>query len=102
MQNNLVNQLSQNKETFKECRIFMVQQLGKTKEQILAIEDGLVTECVPYYIKYIESKGLSMNEIVGYYYNEDLHNLPYWNLLLASINGTFKKIENNDLNFIPF
>lgn len=101
MQNKLVVELSQSKETFKECRIFMVTQLGKTKEQVLKLEDGLVTDCVPFYIKFIESKDLSILQILDYYNNE-LPSIPFWTLLLASINGTFKKIENNDFNFIPF
>lgn len=99
--NNLSSRLSENRETFRECRIFMMQQLNKTKEQVLALEDGSISECVPLYIKFIEYKDIKFTEALLYYYNT-VPDLNFWSLILATIGGIFKKIENDDLNFIPY
>lgn len=101
MQNNLVIGISQNPNTFKECRTYMVQQLGKTKEQVLELESSTVEFCVPIYIKFLEYKGLNLTEVLYYYYMI-VPDLGFWKLILTSINGAFGKIEQNDLNFIPY
>lgn len=79
----------------------MIQQLGKTKDEVIALENGSIEDCILYYIRYLEYKQLNMLQILDYFY-EDLHNYNFWTLLVASINGAFKRIEQNDLNFIPF
>lgn len=99
--NNLVIQLSQSKQTFIESRGFMLKELSKTKDEILAIEAGSVSECVPLYIKFLEYKGICMTEALYYFYITVPH-ITLWSLILATINGVFKKIEQNDLNFIPY
>ena len=100
MPNNLTLTLSQSKETFREARIYLLT-IFKTKENVLAFEEGHIDRCIPYYIQFIESKGIDFNNVLSYY--AYIHtSTDFWDLLKASIVGCFNKIETNDLNFIPF
>lgn len=99
--NNLVVAISQNKETYKKARIYLLGVLGD-KDLVLKLEDSRVDICIPYYINYIESCGVTMLEAIEYFYHKDNRHLPYWELLKVSIIGVFRKLENNDFNYVPF
>jgi len=101
MANVLVTALAQNPNTFKEARTFLFYKLGNSREKVLQLEDASIDVCIPYYLSYIESKDININEAVNCF-AFDVPNCSYWELLKITIVNTFRKIENNDLNFIPF
>ena len=101
MANPLCEALQKSKETFKESRIFIETQYGLKKEDVLALENAKPSRIIPLYIKFIEYKGINMLEAL-IYFNYAMSHPSYENLLNATIVNTFRKIENNDYNFIPY
>lgn len=101
MPNNLVVALAQNKATFDNCRLYLFDLLGKNKEKVIALENGGIDITIPYYISYIESKGIDFNEAVVFF-KYSYPDYSYWELIKVSIVNTFRKMENNDLNFVPY
>lgn len=100
MSNVVVKSISQNKETFTNFRIWLMQH-GYTKEQVLQLESMNINEYIPRCIKYIESLDISFNEVINYYV-WDRPDLSYWDLVIVSVVGAFRKIENKDINFTLF
>ena len=101
MPNNLVVALAQNKATFDDCRIFLYRLLGNDKEKVIKLENSSIEICLPYYIEYIESKDINMQEALNFYAFE-FPNEKYYSLLKLCIVGVFRKLEVKDLNFVPF
>lgn len=100
MANNIITAIAQNKETFKEARIYLSMLIGKDKVIELEQKSNDST-CLPYYINFLESKGIDMNEAV-IYFKFELPTLGYWELLKITVVNTFRKLENGDTNFIPY
>ena len=101
MPNNLVVAIAQNKATFDSCRLYLFELLGKNKEKVIALENSNIETCLPYYIAYIESRDISIQEAMNFYAFE-YPSEKYYNLLKIAIVGIFRKLEVNDLNFVPF
>jgi hypothetical protein len=100
MPNELCIAISQNKETFSECRIFLAKAFN-SKDKVLELENAANEVALPYYIAYIEAKGIDFVEALTYFrfYNPDL---KYSKLVIATVVNTFRKLEAKDLDFIPF
>lgn len=100
MPNELVIALSQNKETFTECRIFLAKAFND-KDKVIALENAPIEVCLPYYIAYIEAKRIDFKEAINYFafYHTDL---KYWDLLKVAVINTFRKIENKDNDYTPY
>lgn len=101
MPNALCLAVSQNENTFKECRIFMFNMLKSDKAMVLKLEDAPVEILLPYYVAFIESKGVNVQEAINCF-NYEVPNSSYWDLLRITIVNVFRKLENNDYNYIPF
>jgi hypothetical protein len=101
MANILVTALAQNITTFTEARTFLFYALGNSRDKVIQLENASVDTCIPYYIAFIESKGININEAINCF-AYDVPNSKYWELLKITVVNTFRKIENNDYNFIPF
>lgn len=101
MYNDLITAISQNKETFKDCRIYLYELFGNDRDKVINLEKQNIEYVLPYYIKYIESKGVDMMEAMNHFAYE-VPNTPYYSLLKITIVNVFRKIENKDLTFIPF
>lgn len=100
MANALITAIAQNKVTFNEARIFLLNELKK--EQILEMEQkASETQCLPYYINFLEYKGIDINEAV-IFFKLELPTMKYWELLKITVVNTFRKLENGDTNFIPY
>jgi hypothetical protein len=100
MHNALIQAIAKNSNTFKECRLYLLQALGN-KELLLKIESSNIETCIKYYISYLESKNLNINNIINYYHYEH-PSLKYWDLLKTSVIGAFNKLEKGDTNFDVF
>lgn len=100
MANNLCLAVSKNVETFKESRIYILG-LTKSKEALIKLENAEPRYILHHYITFIESKGVCFLEAL-IYYNYQLPNLAYHDLVTIAVINIFKKIENNDYNYIPF
>lgn len=104
--NNLVLSLAKYPETFKEARIFLFQTFENNKDTVLKLEQSRIEIALPYYIKYLESKQISITDALLYFkvqseYAE--YNYKFWELLNVCIINIFRKIENKEeLTFIPF
>jgi len=101
MANSMVIALSQHKDTFKSCRYFIYELLGKDKVKLEKLENSIIEICIPYYIGYIESTGINFNEAINYY-AITFPDKSYWDIIKITIVNVFNKIENKDLNFIPY
>lgn len=100
MPNPLITAIAQNKETFKESRVYLLSMLKK--EQIIEMEQkASEPQCLPYYINFLEHKGIDINEAV-IYFKLELPTMSYWELLKITVVNTFRKLENGDTNFIPY
>ncbi len=101
MPNPIVTAISQNKKTFDECRIFLYYKLENSKEKVIQLENSSEASCIPYYISYLESKDINIQTAMAFF-TWDFPDADYWSLLKLTIVNTFRKLENNDLNFNPF
>lgn len=100
MPNNIITAIAQNKETFRESREFFLTILKK--EQIIEMEQkSTEAQCLPYYINFLEYKGIDINEAV-IFFKLELPSMKYWELLKITVVNTFRKLENGDINFIPY
>jgi len=100
MPSNLAIAIAQNKETFLDFRRFLLEK-GFTKEQLIGVENGNEDIYIPRCIRYIEYNNITFNEAVNYYVYER-PDLDYWDLVKITIIGVFRKIENNDINFVTY
>lgn len=98
--NKLIQAISVYNNTFAECRNFLLHIL-KSKEQVIKLEQQSVDVCIPYYIKYLEFKGINITEAIVYV-NYSFPNTPFYQILIQTIVTCFNKLENNNLNFTPF
>ena len=101
MPNNLCVALAQNKTTFDNCRLFLFNLLGKDKHKVIELENSSIEVCIPYYIAYLEYKGIDFLTAINFFHYE-YPTLTYYDLQKVAIINTFRKVENNDYNFIPF
>lgn len=101
MSNLLVTALAQNVETFKDARLYLYRFFNNSKEKVLQLENTNIDTCVPYYINYIESRDIDFQEAMNYFVYETPGS-SYWELVKITIVNTFRKLENKDLNFIPY
>lgn len=100
MPNQIITAIAQNTETFKECRLYLLTKLKK--ETIIEMEQKSTdNQCLPYYIDFLEYKGIDVNEAV-IYFKLELPTIGFWELLKITVVNTFKKLEIGDINFIPF
>lgn len=100
MPNELAIALSQNKETFAECRGYLAKVLN-SKEKVVQLENASIEVALPYYIAYIEAKGVDFKEAINYFAFSHT-DLKYWSLLKVAVVNTFRKLENKDYNYTPF
>lgn len=100
MSSTLVTAIAQNQKTFSDSRIYFFKLLG-TKEKVLELENARIEIVLPYYIQYLESKDINILEAMNYY-TFSFSGESFYDLLVITIVGCFRKLENNDLNFIPY
>jgi hypothetical protein len=100
MPNSLITAIAQNTKTFSGSRIYFFKLLG-SKEKVLELENARIEIVLPYYIQYLESKDINMLEAMNYY-TFSFSGEGFYDLLVITIVGCFRKLENNDLNFIPY
>ena len=101
MSNVLVEAIAQNKETFADCRLYLYELFNKNRELVLKLEGSSIESCLPYYISYLEYKGINMQEAISHF-TWDFPDTKYYDLLKITIVNSFRKLENNDLNFNSF
>lgn len=100
MPNPIITAISQNTETFKEARLYLLQLMEK--QTLIDLEQkSSESQCLPYYINFLESKGIDIMEAV-IYFKLELPTKPFWELLRITVVNTFRKLENGDTNFIPY
>ncbi len=97
----LVIAVAQSTTTFADSRIYFYKLFGNKKEKVLELENARLEIILPYYLKYLESKDINILEALNFYTfshaDED-----FYDLLVITIVGCFRKLENNDLNFTPY
>lgn len=101
MPNDLCIALAQNKETFNDCRLFLFEALGKNKDLVIKLENASIDVTIPYYISYIEYRGINFLEAL-IFYKYDLPDASFNSLLRGTIVNVFRKLEDKDINFIPY
>ncbi len=100
MANDLCVAVSQSKETFTNCRVYLLNN-NLTKEQILQLESSHINILIPYYVSYIEFLGISMTEAISFFHWQN-PDLKYWELLKVTIVGLFRMIEVNNVELTPY
>lgn len=101
MPNVLVEAIAQNKETFADCRLYLYELFNKNRDTVLKLENTSIDSCIPYYISYLEHKGINIQEAMTFFV-WDYPDTKYYELLKITIVNTFRKLENKDLNFNIF
>lgn len=103
MPNQLTTSVAQYKETFKEARLFIYEKLGNNREAVLKIEEAHNSiYSTHYYIQFIESKGISFYEALVYCEHNFTIMPSYSFYVYFAIVECFRRIEINNLTFVPF
>lgn len=97
----LVVAVAQNKTTFDDSRIYFYKLFENSKPKVLELESARIEIVLPYYIRYLEHRGIDMLEAINFYRYTHIGE-PFYELLIITIVGCFRKLENNDLNFVPY
>lgn len=101
MANALATAVSQSPVTFNEVRIYLYTLFNNNRDMVIQLENSNDENCIPYYIRYIESKGINFLEALNYCHWE-CPKCSYSDLVKMSIVEAFRKLEKNDLDFLPF
>jgi len=97
----LVIAIAQNKTTFDDSRIYFYKLFENNKSKVLELEGSRIEIVLPYYIRYLEHRGIDILEAISFYRYSHLGE-PFYELMIITIVGCFRKLENNDLNFVPY
>lgn len=100
MANDLCVAVSQSKETFTKCRIYLLEN-NLTKDQVLQLESSHINVLIPYYVSFIEAYGITMTEAITYFHWKHPE-LKYWDLLKTTIVGLFRMIEEDKVELTPY
>lgn len=100
MVNQLVTECAKSPKTFKNCREFLVMLLG-SPQKVIQLEQAHVNVTLEYYIKYIEQHNIDFDMVMSYYAHNSKYD-NYWQLLINSVIGFFRRSETNNLDFLPF
>lgn len=101
MPSSLAVAVAQNKTTFDDSRIYFYKLFNNDKNKVLELENARLEIALPYYLKYLESKNINILEALNFYTFSHADE-TFYDLLVITIVGCFRKLENNDLNFVPY
>ena len=101
MANDIVKAMAQNAKTFQDCREYLYKLFGNDVKKVVALEDSSIASCLPYYISYLESRGVKIEEAFTYF-KFDNPTTGYWEVLKITVVLSFRKVENNDFDYNLF